>query len=90
MPTQTTVPATLDAETIRVLAAINAATLEELDQVPNVGQVTAKAILDYRNTYGQFQRPEDLMRVTGVGEKTLQNILDYFRGRLSHNENPGG
>jgi competence ComEA-like helix-hairpin-helix protein len=88
-PTQTTVPATLDAETIRVLAAINAATLEELDQVPNVGQVTAKAILDYRNAYGQFQRPEDLMRVTGVGEKTLQNILDYFRGRLSDNENPG-
>jgi competence protein ComEA len=86
--TQPTVPATLDQQTIRLLAAINAATLEELDQVPNIGKVTAQAILDYRAEYGDFTHPEDLMRVSGIGEKTLQNILDYFQGRLA-NEDPG-
>ena len=87
-PTQPTVPPTLDQDTIRILAAINAATLEDLDAVPNVGKVTAQAILDYRAKYGAFTHPDDLMRVTGVGEKTLKNILDHFQGRLT-NEDTG-
>ncbi len=87
-PEQTTVPPTLDQETIQILAAINAATLEELDQVPNIGKVTAQAILDYRAEYGDFKHPEDLLRVSGIGEKTLQYILDHFHGRLT-NEDPG-
>ena len=86
--TQVTVPPTLDQETVRILAAINAATFEELDQVPNVGEKTAQAILDYRREYGDFQRPEDLMQVSGIGEKTLKNIIDHFRGGLN-NEDTG-
>ncbi len=87
--TQPTQPPTLDALTIRLLVAINEATLEEWDAVPNIGKVTAQAILDYRKEYGDFQRPEDLMRVSGIGEKTYNTILEHFRGRLS-NEDTGG
>ena len=84
----TTVPATLDATTLRLVAALNAATLEDWDAVPNIGEATAKKILDYRSTYGDFERPEDLLHVNGIGEKTLQNIIEHFLGRLD-NEDPG-
>lgn len=84
----TTVPATLDETTRQIMAAINAATLEELDAVANIGSVTAQKILDYRSQYGDFEKPEDLLNVSGIGEKTLQNILDHFRGRLN-NEDTG-
>lgn len=88
LPTEPTVPTTLDAMTERIMAAINAATLEELDEVTNIGPVTAQAILDYRREYGDFTRPEDLLRVSGIGNKTLQNILEHFQRRLT-NEDTG-
>ena len=84
----TTVPATLDETTRQLMAAINAATLEEWDKVPNIGEATAKKILDYRNAYGDFEKPEDLLYVNGIGEKTLQNIIEHFLGRLN-NEDSG-
>lgn len=87
-PTEFTQPPTLDPQTIHLLAVMNAATLEDWDEVPNIGKVTAQAILDYRMEYGDFQHPEDLMRVAGIGEKTYKTIMEYFRGRLS-NENSG-
>ncbi len=80
--TDTTVRPTLDAVTQRIMDAINAATLEELDQVPNIGTAYAEKIVDYRTTYGDFERPEDLMHVEGIGEKRMKNIIEYFRGRL--------
>ena len=86
--THTTVPATLDESTIRLMNAINTATLEQWDEVPDIGEKTAQKILDYRNTYGDFQRPEDLLNVSGIGEKTLEKIINHFRGRLQ-NEDTG-
>ncbi len=86
--TNTMVCPTLDALTQRIMEAINAATLEELDQVPNIGTAYAEKILHYRNTYGDFERPEDLMNVEGIGEKRMNNILEYFRGRIQ-NEDTG-
>ncbi len=86
--TATTVPATLDETTLQLMAAINAATLADWDAVNNIGPITAQRILDYRSQYGDFQRPEDLLNVSGIGEKTLQTIIDHFLGRL-HNEDTG-
>lgn len=86
--TAATVPATLDAETEAIMAAINAATLEEWDAVPSIGEATAKKILEYRSTYGDFTVPEDLDHVDGIGPKTIEKIIEYFRGRL-HNEDTG-
>lgn len=86
--TVTTVPATLDETTKRLMDAINTATLEQWDQVPDIGEKTAQKILDYRNTYGDFERPEDLLNVSGIGEKTLEKIMNHFLGRLN-NEDTG-
>lgn len=88
--TVTTVPPTLDETTRRLMAAINAATLEELDAVPNIGPKLARAIIDYRSTYGNFEKPEDITNVDGIGSKTLQHILNYFLGRLSNEDSSSG
>lgn len=57
---------------------LNKATEEELSNVVQIGQILAKNIIDYRNTYGAFKNLDDLLRVKGIGEKKFQKIKDYF------------
>jgi competence protein ComEA len=37
-----------------------------------VGPVIAGRIIEYRETHGPFQRPEDIMKVKGIGQKTWE------------------
>ena len=55
---------------------LNAATEEELDLLPGIGEVLAGRIVQYREEHGPFQSPEDLLNVDGIGESTLANIRD--------------
>lgn len=55
---------------------INTANLSELIDLPGVGLVRARAILDYRNAHGPFDYPEDLMDVPGVGRTTYERVVD--------------
>lgn len=50
---------------------VNTATVEELDALPGVGAVLASEIARERDENGPFASPEDLMRVSGIGEKKL-------------------
>lgn len=56
------------------LVNINAATLEELDGLPGIGPATAQSIIDDRMENGPFTSPEDLMRVSGIGEKKFEKL----------------
>jgi competence protein ComEA len=58
--------------------AVNTATAEELMQVPGIGPAKAKAIIAYREEHGPFQRVEDLLRINGIGEKTLEKLKPYL------------
>ena len=51
---------------------INTATLEQLETLTGVGPVYAQRIIDAR----PFSLVDDLLRVSGIGEKTLQKIKD--------------
>ncbi len=53
------------------LEEFNTLTLEQLTTITGIGEVTAKAILDYREKYGNFVMFSDLMNIKGIGEKKL-------------------
>jgi len=58
---------------------LNSATLEQLDILPGIGPNKAKAIIDYRKRYGDFQSLEQIMEVKGIGPK----MFEKMRGRIS-------
>lgn len=45
-------------------------------ELKGVGDKTAQAIVEYRDTHGPFKSLEDLKNVRGVGEKVLENNKD--------------
>jgi competence protein ComEA len=49
-----------------------------LQALPGIGEVRAQAIMGYRNEHGLFRRIEDLLKVSGIGEGTFENIKDYI------------
>lgn len=53
---------------------INMATAEELDALPGIGPSTAQSIIEDREANGPFSSPEDLMRVSGIGEKKYEKL----------------
>ena len=53
---------------------INTAEAWLLAALPGIGDVRAKAIVDYRREYGPFRDINELLEVTGMGNVTLENI----------------
>ena len=51
---------------------INTATSEELVKLSGVGPKYAEAIIEYREEWGAFKTPEDIMQVQGIGQKTFE------------------
>ncbi len=56
---------------------INTADQTTLEQLPDIGPVTAKSILDYRTQKGSFSAVDELLEVSGIGDKTLAKIAPY-------------
>ena len=57
---------------------LNTAGLEELQTLTGIGQTRARAILEYRNQYGPFAQPEDIMQVPGIKEGIFSKIKDQI------------
>ena len=57
---------------------INSADSQRLQDVPGVGPATAEKIIRYREENGFFSSVEDLLNVSGIGEKTLENMREYI------------
>lgn len=64
------------AEPAASLININTATEQELQQLSGVGESTASAIVEDREANGPFASPEDLMRVSGIGEKKFAKMKE--------------
>lgn len=58
---------------------LNTASLEELETLPGIGPVLAERIVEYRERYGGFQSVEEIMYVSGIGEKTYAKIADLLK-----------
>ncbi len=55
---------------------INRADQSELETLPGIGAVKARSIISHREKNGPFHSVEDLLQVSGIGEKTLESITD--------------
>ncbi len=58
------------------LVNINTASAAELQTLSGIGPSTAQSIIDERTQNGAFASVDDLMRVSGIGEKKLAKIKD--------------
>ena len=57
---------------------INAATWPELAQVPEIGEVLARRIVEAREKGGRFVDHADLLRVNGIGPRTLERMEPFL------------
>ena len=55
---------------------INAASAEELMELPGIGEVLARRIVAYREIWGPFRQIQDVMNVRGIGEARFQAIAE--------------
>lgn len=69
-------PRGLAAEAAPVV--LNRADATELQRLPGVGAKRAEAILKLRQRLGRFRRPSDLLRVKGIGRRTLERMLPHL------------
>ena len=71
-----TVPAL--AQDVAKQININTATVKELTTLKRVGPKLAEKIVEYRKTNGNFAKPEDIVKVSGVGKKVFEDNKDMI------------
>lgn len=60
------------------LVNINTADEKALDALPGIGPAKAKAIIDYRDSYGNFKTTQDIIKVSGIGQSTYEKLKDMI------------
>jgi competence ComEA-like helix-hairpin-helix protein len=57
---------------------INTASAKELETLPGIGKGLAERIIEHREKYGPFAKPEHLIMVRGISEHRFQAIRDQI------------
>ena len=60
------------------LININEAGVEELTELPGIGETRAGQIVEYRQTYGRFSGKEDVKNVSGIGDSIYRKLETYI------------
>lgn len=58
---------------------VNTADLATLQTLNGIGEVKAKAIIEYRNKHGKIKNAKDLENVPGIGEGIIEKIKSDIR-----------
>ena len=57
---------------------LNSATVEQLIQLPGIGPVIARRIVEYRTEHGPFTSVEEVLNIKGIGPKRFERIKDLI------------
>ena len=76
--TSSTAPAAPAKVTTGETININTASHAQLMRLPGVGEVNANKIIEYRNANGRFNAPKDILKVSGIGQKTYEKIQEFI------------
>lgn len=55
---------------------INKASMDELMNLPGIGEAKANSIIEFRIKYGDFEEIEELSYVSGIGDKLLESLQE--------------
>ncbi len=69
--------APLALESITHKVDLNSAGAEELALLPNIGPKLARAIIEDRETNGDYATLDDLDRVKGIGPRTIEDLIGF-------------
>ncbi|HEV2385676.1 MAG TPA: helix-hairpin-helix domain-containing protein [Candidatus Acidoferrales bacterium] len=68
---------------------LNHATIEQLEELPGVGPVTAQRIVEFRQKSGPFKSVDDLLAIHGISRGRLEKMRPYVVIRPSEKPRPG-
>jgi len=63
----------------KISVNINTATADELEQLPGIGSVYARRIVEYRIANGLFSSADELLNIKGIGEKRLLKLKPFIK-----------
>ncbi len=81
VPPSTTVPGSAVSPGGSDKLDVNSASAEELETLPQIGEVRARDIIAHRDANGPFDTIENLIEVSGIGPRTLDTIRDLIEVR---------
>lgn len=58
---------------------VNTASAEELEKLPRIGAVLARKIVEHREKYGKFHKPEHLLLVDGISDSRFREIKSLVK-----------
>ncbi len=58
---------------------INTASAEELEKLPHVGARIARRIVEHREKYGKFRKPEYLLLVDGISDRHFREMRNLIK-----------
>ena len=61
---------------------VNAASVDDLVAVPGIGKSLAQRIVDFRQKNGPFKSVDELLKVQGIGEKSLEKLRPHLVARV--------
>lgn len=76
-PSTAPTPPPQPAAGLTVRINVNTADAGLLDSLPRIGPALAARIIEYRNANGPFASLQDLVKVKGIGEKTVEELAPY-------------
>ena len=66
-----------DEHQTRGVVNVNTASSEQLQLLPRIGPALAERIINFRELNGPFKKPDELVAVKGIGERSLEQLKPY-------------